>query len=56
VPLKIAPVRYKTNNVCFCYSVFKVGGTYSVLMGGRDGKTQLGRPMGRWEDDIKTDI
>lgn len=42
--------------IFFCYYVFKLGGAYSVLVGGPEGKTQLGKSVGRWEDDIKTDI
>jgi len=29
---------------------------YSVLVGKREGKRQLGRPRRRWEDNIKTDL
>jgi len=31
-------------------------GTYSVLVGKREGKRKLGRPKRRWEDNIKTDL
>ena len=31
-------------------------GVYRVLVGKREGKTPLGRPRRRWEDDIKMDL
>ena len=31
-------------------------GIYRVLMGKLGGKKPLGRPMPRWEDDIKMDL
>ena len=32
------------------------GGLYRVLVGRRESKRPLGRPRGRWEDNIKVDI
>jgi len=32
------------------------GGVYSVLVGKREGKTPLGRPRPKWEDNIKIDF
>ena len=29
---------------------------YRVLVGKPEGRTQLGRPRGRWEDNIKLDL
>jgi len=31
-------------------------GVYRVLVGKPDGKKHLGRPMRKWEDDIKMDL
>ena len=31
-------------------------GVYRVLVGKPDGKRTLGRPRGRWEDNIKKDL
>ena len=31
-------------------------GVYRVLVGKREGKRPLGRPMRRWEDNIKMDL
>ena len=31
-------------------------GVYRVLVGEPEGKTPLGRPRRRWEDNIKTDL
>ena len=31
-------------------------GVYRVLVGKPEGKTLLGRPRGRWEDNIKMDL
>ena len=31
-------------------------GVYRVLVGKAEGKSPLGRPMHRWEDNIKTDL
>jgi hypothetical protein len=31
-------------------------GVYRVLVGKPEGKTQLGRPWRRWEDNIKMDL
>ena len=31
-------------------------GAYRVVVGKPDGKTQLGRPRHRWEDNIKMDL
>ena len=31
-------------------------GVYRVLVGKREGKRSLGRPRGRWKDDIKMDL
>jgi len=31
-------------------------GVYRVLVGKPDGKKPLGRPMRKWEDDIKMDL
>ena len=31
-------------------------GVHRVLVGKLEGKRQLGRPRGRWEDNIKTDL
>jgi hypothetical protein len=30
--------------------------TYRILVGKPEGKRQLGRPKGRWEDNIKMDL
>jgi hypothetical protein len=32
------------------------GGTCSVLVGKAEGKRPLGRPVHRWEDNIKMDL
>jgi hypothetical protein len=32
------------------------GSAYRVLMGKPEGKTPLGRPRRRWEDNIKMDL
>jgi len=32
------------------------GGVYSVLVGDPEGKSPLGRPRRRWEDNIKMDL
>jgi hypothetical protein len=32
------------------------GGVHRVLVGRREGKTPLGRPRRRWEDNIKMDL
>ena len=31
-------------------------GVYRILVGKPEGKRPLGRPRGRWEDNIKTDL
>ena len=31
-------------------------GIYRVLVGKHEGKSPLGRPMRKWEDDIKMDL
>ena len=31
-------------------------GVYRVLLGKTEGKSPLGRPTGRWEDNIKMDL
>jgi hypothetical protein len=31
-------------------------GAYRILVGRPEGKRQLGRPRGRWEDNIKMDL
>jgi hypothetical protein len=31
-------------------------GAYRVLVGKPDGRRQLGKPRGRWEDNIKMDL
>ena len=36
--------------------VRKRRGAYSVLVGRPEGKRPLGRPMCRWEDNIKVDV
>ena len=33
-----------------------VKGVYRVLVGKPEGKIPLGRPMRKWEDDIKMDL
>jgi len=40
--------------VCGAIGDGRVG--YRVLVGKPEGRTQLGRPRGRWEDNIKLDL
>jgi hypothetical protein len=34
----------------------EVRGAYSILIGRPEGRTSLGRPRCRWEDNIKMDL
>jgi hypothetical protein len=39
-----------------CYSDGEVRGVYRVLVGKTQGKSPLGRPRCRWDDNIKMDL
>ena len=39
-----------------CSTYWERRGAYRALVGKPDGKRPLGRPMHRWEDNIKTDL
>ena len=46
-------------NITVCRHVVSMGerrGVYWVLVGKPEGKRPLGRPMRRWEDNIKMDL
>jgi hypothetical protein len=38
------------------WHVWDMRGTYGVLVGRPEGRTTIGRPWHRWEDNIKVDI
>ena len=48
--------KIKKNEMGAAYSMGEGRGVYRVLVGKPEGKRPLGRPRGRWEDNIKMDL
>ena len=58
--LKVNVVRViKSRRMRWAGNVARMGerrGVYRVLVGKSEGKSPLGRPRGRWDDNIKMDL
>jgi hypothetical protein len=47
---------FRRNVLCTCNVTLQDRGVHRVLVGKPEGKSPLGRPRRRWEDNIKMDI